>query len=205
MTRLVIDALQQDSGSEPYRVPVGVSARHVHLSRADIETLCGGGHSLTKKAELMGGQYAAVEPVTLVGLKLRAIENVRVLGPERAQTQVEISATDAVKLGVKAPLRDSGDLRGSAPLALIGPAGAVYLNEGCIIAARHIHMSPKDAIEAGVSDGDLIEARIENERGMTLNNVKVRVHETFSLELHLDTDEANACGVTTGDVVTLIR
>jgi putative phosphotransacetylase len=153
----------------------------------------------------MGGQYAAVEQVTLVGLKLRAIENVRVLGPERNQTQVEISATDAVKLGVKAPLRDSGDLQGSAPLALIGPAGAVYLDEGCIIAARHIHMSPKDAKEAGVYDGQRFEAHIENERGMTLNNVKVRVHETYTLELHLDTDEANACGVKTGDVVTLVR
>jgi putative phosphotransacetylase len=202
MTRMVMDALQQETGT--YRVPVGVSARHAHLSRADTETLFGKGHILTKKAELMGGQFAAVEQVTIVGLKLRAIENVRVLGPERGQTQVEISATDALRLGVQAPLRDSGDLQGSAALAVIGPAGAVYLNEGCIIAARHIHMSPKDALEAGVRDGQLVEARIENERGLTLDNVKVRVHESYTLEMHLDTDEANACGVKTGDAVTLV-
>ena len=151
ITRMVMEALNQKYESKGgYLVPVGVSARHVHLTQEHVEILFGKGYQLTKKKELMGGQFASNELVTIVGLKLRAIENVRILGPVRGRSQVEISATDAVKLGVKAPIRESGDVAGSAPIALVGPKGAPYLTEGCIVAKRHIHMAPKDAIAAGV-------------------------------------------------------
>ena len=142
ITKMVMEAMAKQECSDGYMVPVGVSARHVHLTQEHVEALFGPGYQLTKKKELMGGQFAANEQVTIVGLKLRAIENVRVLGPVRKASQVEISSTDAMKLGVKAPLRESGDTAGSAPIAIVGPKGAVYLNEGCIVAKRHIHMSP---------------------------------------------------------------
>lgn len=198
----VIDEKQNSSGG--FMVPVGVSARHVHLTDEHVQILFGEGHKLTKKKELMGGQYAAEECVTIVGLKLRAIENVRVLGPCRNKSQVEISATDALKLGVKAPIRESGNIAGSAPIALVGPKGAVYLKEGCIIAKRHIHMSPKDALDAGVKDGDVVSVKADNERGTVFNNVQIRVHDSFTLEMHLDTDEANAAKIATGTTVRII-
>ena len=204
IAKLVLESLNKKECSG-YAVPVGVSARHVHLTQADVETLFGKGYQLTKKKDLMGGQYAANETVTIVGLKLRAIENVRVLGPVRRQSQVEISATDAVKLGINAPIRESGNLSGSAPIAVVGPKGAVYLNEGCIIAKRHIHMAPKDATQAGVHDGDVVSVRIDNERGTIFNNVQIRVDESFTLEMHIDTDEANASKISTGTLAVIIK
>ncbi len=205
ITRMVIEALNQKNESKGgYLVPVGVSARHVHLTQEHVEILFGKGYQLTKKKELMGGQFASNELVTIVGLKLRAIENVRILGPARGRSQVEISATDAVKLGVKAPIRESGDVAGSAPIALVGPKGALYLTEGCIVAKRHIHMAPKDAIAAGVSDGDMVSVKAENERGTVFHEVKIRVDESFTLEMHIDTDEANAAKIATGDSVRVI-
>ncbi len=188
-----------------YMVPVGVSARHVHLTQEHVDVLFGKDYQLTLKNKLMGGQYAAKETVTIVGLKLRAIENVRILGPVRRCSQVEISATDAVKLGVKAPVRESGDVAGSAAIALVGPQGAIYLEEGLIIAKRHIHMSPADAASTGVSDGDRVAVATERERATVLHNVQIRVDDSFTLEMHIDTDEANAAGIATGDCVTLIR
>jgi len=184
-------------------VPVGVSARHIHLSREHVEILFGKGYQLNKKQELMGGQFAATECVTVVGQSLRAIENVRVLGPERKQTQVEVSATDGIRLGVSAPLRESGHLGNSASIAVVGPKGAVYLNEGCIIAARHIHMPSEN--ELGLQDGDIVSVKINNGRGLTLDNVKIRVDPTFTLEMHIDTDEANACFLKTGDIVKVFK
>ena len=205
ITRMVMEALNQKNESKGgYLVPVGVSARHVHLTQKHVEILFGKGYQLTKKKELMGGQFASNELVTIVGLKLRAIENVRILGPARGRSQVEISATDAVKLGVKAPIRESGDVAGSAPIALVGPKGALYLTEGCIVAKRHIHMAPKDAIAAGVSDGDMVSVKAENERGTVFHEVKIRVDESFTLEMHIDTDEANAAKIATGDSVRVI-
>lgn len=186
-------------------VPVGVSARHVHLTQEDVERLFGEGYTLTKKKELMGGQFAANEQCTIVGLKLRAIENVRILGPVRKKSQVEISATDARTLGVNAPLRESGDVAGSAPVALVGPKGAIYLQEGCIVAARHIHMTPAQAQSVSLKDGDYVSVRMGNERGSVLDHVKIRVDESFSLEMHIDTDEANACQVKQGDLAAIIR
>lgn len=206
ITRLVLEALsKKENSASGFMVPIGVSARHIHLTQEHVEILFGKGYQLTKKKELMGGQFASNEQVTIVGLKLRAIENVRVLGPVRSQSQVEISATDALKLGLKAPIRPSGDIKGSAPIAVVGPKGVIYLEEGCIIAKRHIHMSPKDAQAAGVKDKDIVSVQAENERGTTFHNVQIRVDESFTLEMHIDTDEANAAKIATGDVVRIIR
>ncbi len=208
ITRLVMESLANNKPSAPtggFAVPIGVSARHVHLTQADVETLFGKGYQLTKKKDLMGGQFASNEQVTIVGLKLRAIENVRILGPVRKASQVEISATDAVKLGIKVPVRDSGDIKGSAPIALVGPCGAIYLKEGCIVAKRHIHMSPRDAERAGVKDGDIVSVKVENERATTFNNVTIRVDPSFTLEMHIDTDEANAAKIATGMSAVIVN
>ena len=206
LTKLVISCMQagQEKG-DGFQVPVGVSNRHIHLSQKDVETLFGPGHQLTKKKELMGGQYACEECCTIVGLKLRAIENVRVLGPARKATQVEISYTDARKLGINVPVRESGDIAGSAPIAIVGPKGAVYCKEGCIVAARHIHMAPADAARAGVNDGDYVSVKMDNERGTTFDQVKIRVDESFTLEMHIDTDEANAGDIKSGDKVVIVK
>ena len=204
LTKLVLSCVQQEKGNE-FLVPVGVSNRHIHLSQEHVEVLFGPGYQLTKKKELMGGQFACNECCTIVGLKLRAIENVRVLGPARKSTQVEISNTDARKLGINVPIRESGDVKGSAPIAIVGPKGAVYCNEGCIVAARHIHMSPADAEACGVNDGDYVSVKVENERSTTFNNVKIRVDESFTLEMHIDTDEANASEIKQGDKVVVIK
>lgn len=207
ITRLVIEAINRmetEKKSDGFAVPVGVSARHVHLTQEHVEALFGPGYQLTKRKELMGGQFASNETVTIVGLKLRAIENVRVLGPVRKASQVEVSATDAIRLGMNVPVRESGDIEGSAPIAIVGPKGAIYLNEGCIVAMRHIHMSPADARAAGVRDGDFVSVRADNERGTIFDHVKIRVDESFTLEMHIDTDEANAALISTGDMVTIV-
>ena len=197
ITRIILESLNKKDSGTGYLVPIGVSARHIHLTQADVETLFGKGYQLTKKKELMGGQFASNELVTIVGLKLRAIENVRILGPVRKASQVEISATDAIKLGIKAPIRESGKIEGSAPIAIVGPCGVIYLKEGCIIASRHIHMSPADAQAAGVKNGDIVSVKVDNERATTYNNVLIRVDPSFTLEMHIDTDEANAAKIST--------
>ncbi len=206
LTKMIISCMNnnQEKGNG-FTVPVGISNRHIHLSQADVETLFGEGHQLTKKKELMGGQFACEECCTIVGLKLRAIENVRVLGPVRKATQVEISSTDARKLGINVPVRESGDIAGSAPIAIVGPKGAVYCKEGCIVAARHIHMSPADANAAGVVDGEYVSVTVDNERGTTFDKVKIRVDDSFTLEMHIDTDEANASEIKQGDKVTIVK
>ena len=153
----------------------------------------------------MGGQYASQECVTLIGTKLRAIENVRILGPERSRSQVEVSQTDAIRLGINPPVRLSGDLDGSAPIALVGPKGVLYLKEGCIVAKRHIHMSPADADAAGVKNGDIVSVKVENERATTFNNVLIRVDSSFTLEMHIDTDEANAAEIRTGMKAEIVK
>lgn len=208
ITKLVLEAVENQKKAEDgpgYMVPIGVSARHVHLTQEHVEVLFGPGYQLTKKKELMGGQFASNEVVTLVGVKLRAIENVRILGPVRSKSQVEISATDSVKLGVKAPIRESGNVEGSSPIAIVGPKGALYLKEGCIIAKRHIHMAPEDAQAAGVHDGQTVSVKADNERGTIFNHVQIRVDDSFTLEMHIDTDEANAARIATGDTVRIIK
>ena len=205
ITRMVLQAMESSKPKKAeFKVPVGISARHIHLTQEHVEKLFGEGYQLTKKKELMGGQFASNEQCTIVGLKLRAIENVRILGPVRPSSQVEISATDARTLGIKAPTRQSGDTAGSAPIALVGPKGAIYLEEGCIVAARHIHLCPEDAAAAGLKDNDFVTVRMGNERGALLDNVKIRVHESFTTEMHIDTDEANACQVKQDELAAIV-
>ena len=186
-------------------IPVGVSARHVHLCRKDMDTLFGPGSELTPVKDLMGGQYAAKEQVTLIGPSLRPIEKVRVLGPLRRQTQVEISATDTFVLKVKPPVRPSGDIRGSAGITIVGPKGVVKLEEGCIIANRHIHMPPADAQRFHVKDGEYVNVLAEGARRTMLYGVQIRVSPEFTLEMHIDTDDANAIGFQDKTEVTMLK
>lgn len=196
ITRQVVKQLSNLGKTQSeHKVPIGISARHVHLCKEHVDILFGKGYQLTQKKELMGGQFAANEVVTLVGVKLRAIENVRILGPERKESQVEISKTDAIRLGLNPPIRESGKITGSAPISLVGPKGVVYLQEGCIVAKRHIHMSPADAKTFGVTDGQVVSIKIDNERGGIFEGVQIRVDDTYTLEMHIDTDEANGLGV----------
>lgn len=186
-------------------IPVGVSARHVHVSQEHLEVLFGEGATLHPKKELMGGQYAANECVTLVGTNLRVIENVRILGPVRKETQVELAKTDAIRLGINPPLRDSGKIKGSSPITLVGPKGALYLEEGCIVAKRHIHMNEEDAKRFGVKDTQIVAVEIGEERKGRLEEVLIRVHPSFTLEMHIDTDEANALGAKCKQTARLIK
>lgn len=202
VTQSVIDILKKQESDDG--IKVGVSARHVHLSQKDLETLFGKGYELTPKKMLMGEQYAAEECVTLVSPSLRTIEGVRVLGPVRSESQIEISRTDTFKLKVSPPVRPSGEIKGSAPMALVGPKGSVFLNEGCIIANRHIHMTPADASKYGVRDNDVVDVEIQNSKPTRYYNVQVRVREDFNTEMHIDTDDANAAAIKQGDHVEII-
>ena len=202
VTKSILEVLNKES--EPDGIKVGVSARHVHLSQKDLETLFGKGHELTPKKYLMGGQYAAEECVTLVSPSLKTIEGVRVLGPVRKDSQIEISRTDTFKLKVSPPVRPSGEIKGSAPMALVGPKGSVFLNEGCIIANRHIHMTPEDAAKYGIKDNDTVDLEIQNSKPTRYYDVQVRVHKDFNTEMHIDTDDANASAIKTGDRVEIL-
>lgn len=187
-------------------VPVGVSNRHIHLSTADLETLFGKGYELTPIKDLsQPGQFACKEVLTIVGPSLRPIENVRVLGPVRKASQVEISRTDSFVLKVKPPVRESGDIAGSAPITIIGPKGTVTLKEGCIIANRHIHMSEEEGAAFGLKDGAYVTVDVEGARRTTFYDVQVRVNKAFRLEMHIDTDDANAAGIGNGAKVKVIK
>lgn len=180
--------------------PISVSAHHVHVTQADLETLFGAGHTLTSRLDLsQPGQYAAEEQVNLVGPKGR-IDRVRILGPVRPETQVEIALTEQYRLGIRIPVRMSGDIKQSAGLILEGPAGTVELKEGAIAAQRHIHMTPEDAQRFDVSNGDVVAVRIDGERRLVFGNVVVRVSAKFALDMHIDTDEGNAAGAGPGTV-----
>lgn len=203
ITEEVIKSIKGLEASSKKEVKIGVSARHVHLSKEHLEILFGKGYELNKKKMLMGEQYAAEEVVTILGPKLRAIEKVRILGPLRSETQVEISSTDSVFLGVKAPLRLSGDVESSAGIIIAGPKGVVKIKEGCIIAKRHIHMHPSDSKRLGIGEG-IVSVRIGGERAGILENIDVRVREDFHLEMHIDTDEANALGLKNGQLVEIL-
>jgi putative phosphotransacetylase len=187
-----------------YTIPVGISNRHIHLSKLDLEALFGQGYVLTEMKPLsQPGQYAAEETVTIIGAK-GEIERVRILGPVRKETQIEISKTDSFVLGVKPPVRDSGDIEGTPGLKVVGPNGEVELERGVIIASRHIHFHTTDAERFGVHNGQRIKLRTSGERALILENVVVRVHDTYALDCHLDTDEGNAAGLNNGDLVTMI-
>ena len=175
------------------QVLVEVSARHIHVTQQDLETLFGAGHQLTPKKELsQPGQYACEERVDVVGPK-NTIKGVSILGPTRPATQLEVNLTDARTLGVKAPVRESGDVAGSPGIKLVGPCGEVELKEGVIAAKRHIHITPDDAEKFGVQDRQIVEVRVTtNGRSLTFGDVVVRVNKNFAAAMHIDTDEANA-------------
>lgn len=188
------------------QIPVGISARHAHLTKEHLEQLYGPGRELTVRAELyQPGNFAAEEAVTIVGPRMRAIEGVRILGPLRNYSQVEIARTDGIALGLDPPVRDSGDLKGASPILLVGPAGAVFLQEGAICAARHLHMTAEDAECLGVKPDDSLKVRIPGIRALTFENVRPKIGEGVLPQLHLDTDDANAAGIRGGEAVEIIK
>ncbi|MEW8960122.1 Phosphate propanoyltransferase [Moorella humiferrea] len=185
-------------------VPVGVSGRHVHLTKEHFQILFGPGQELTKIRDLVQpGEFAAKETVTIVGPK-GVLEKVRIIGPLRSYSQVELSRTDSFKLGVNPPVRDSGDHHNSPGCVLIGPAGVVTLTQGVIIALRHIHMPTNEARRYGLKDKDRVNVQVGGERGLIFQNVLVRVHPNYRLEFHVDTDEANACLLNNEDIVQVL-
>lgn len=189
------EASKENAASNATGVPVGISNRHIHLSQADLDQLFGAGYQLTPMKELsQPGQFACKETVTICGSK-GAIEKVRVLGPVRKETQIEIVAGDCFKLGVKAPAKLSGDLAGTPGITVVGPKGSVQTAQGLIVAQRHIHMAPADAQAYGVQDGQIVKIRVGGLRGGIYDNVAIRVTTSSKLECHLDTEEANAMGV----------
>jgi putative phosphotransacetylase len=187
-------------------IKVGVSNRHLHLSQKDLEILFGEGYELTPIKDLgQPGQYAAEETVDLVGPK-NTIKRVRVLGPTRKATQVEVSRTDAFKLGVNPPVRDSGDIVDSSSVKLVGPKGEVELKEGVILAKRHIHMHTNDAEKYGLKDKDMVSVIASKEgRNLIFQDVLVRVSDKYALEFHVDTDEANAAFLGNNDEIEIIE
>ena len=186
-------------------VKIGVSQRHVHLSREDLDTLFGKGYELTPKKMLMGKEFASNEVVTLVGPSLKSIENVRVLGPVRKDTQVEISRTDTFVLKISPPVRPSGEIKGSEKLVIVGPKGSVYLKEGVIIANRHIHLTPQFAESMNLEYNDYVDVVIDGVKPTKFYDVQIRIRDDFNVEMHIDTDDANSCGLKNGDVVHIIK
>jgi putative phosphotransacetylase len=185
-----------ESSSELPLIPLGVSNRHIHLTETTFQKLFGSETKLETFRELyQPGDIAAKQAVTIVGSKMRAIENVRILGPLRDYDQVELSLTDAIQLGINPPIRNSGDLKGSAPLTLVGPKGAIFLKECAIIANRHMHMPGDIAQKFAVNDGDFCKIRIGGLKGTIFENVLVRINDAWKLQMHLDTDDANAANV----------
>lgn len=207
--QIVREIVLKNIGGPPSRKPelvVSVSARHCHLTDADVETLFGPGRKLTVHKDLyQDGFYAAEETVMLVGPRRRMLPQVRILGPTRPRSQVELSFTDAISLGIDAPVRASGKIDGTPGCVLVGPAGVVELKEGVIRAERHVHMNQQDAEYYGVKDGQRMSLRIQSSCSTTFEHVLVRADKTSKLEVHLDTDEGNACDIDHATSVELIR
>ncbi|KEK22929.1 phosphate propanoyltransferase [Bacillus gaemokensis] len=187
------------------QIPIGVSNRHIHLTNEDLEKLFGEGYELTVAKELsQPGEFAAVETVTIKTEKSE-ISKVRILGPTRKFTQVEISKTDARKLGINAPIRASGNIDGTPGITAIGPNGSLQLDKGVIVAERHIHMTSQDADKFQVKDGQYVSVKVEGDRGLVFNQVLIRVKDTYALDMHIDTDEANGGNIRTGDLGQLLQ
>lgn len=187
------------------KLPIALSNKHVHLSQEHLDVLFGEGYELTKFKDLsQPGQYACEEKVDVVGSK-GILKGIRILGPVRPDTQFELSISDAFALGVKPVIRNSGDIADTPGAKLVGPKGEVEIDKGIIVAARHIHMHTKDGEEFGVKDKDVVSVRVSGPRGLIFDNVLVRVHENFALEMHVDIEEGNAAGVRNGDIVELIK
>ena len=192
-------------GPPPGFVPVGISNRHLHLSKEDLEVLYGPGAELHSMRPLsQPGEFAAEETVILVGPKMRCLGAVRVLGPLRKTTQVEVSLTDAYLLGVIPPVRPSGQLEQSESIIIVGPKGALHHKSGLIRANRHIHMHTRDAQQIGVRDNQTVQVRVPGERPLLFEDVQLRVSDKFATEMHLDTDDANAAGISQGDLVQIL-
>ncbi|KAB8139448.1 phosphate propanoyltransferase [Gracilibacillus oryzae] len=186
-------------------VPVSVSARHIHLQQEHADILFGKNYTFTKHRDIsQPGQYSCVEQVTIIGPKSK-MERIRVVAPLRKQTQIEVSKTDAIKLGVNPPVRHSGDLKGSATITVVGPRGQLDLTEGCIIADRHIHMSPADADKFGVNDHQKVKVEVDGEKGGLMYGVTIRVSDRYALDMHIDTDDANAFGIKGQEYLKLIK
>lgn len=187
------------SEAESKKVPVGVSARHIHLSQEHVEVLFGAGAKLTEFKPLsQPGQFAANETVAVFGPK-GSFPKVRILGPARKTTQLEVSRTDAFSLGLNPPVRESGNIENTPGIRIVGPAGEVTVDQGVIVAARHIHFHTSDAERWGIGDKQLLKVRVGGERGVVFEQVVARVSDSFALDMHIDTDEGNAAGVNTGD------
>jgi propanediol utilization protein len=194
------------AGGPPHPLVVNVSARHMHVSQENLEILFGAGAKLTKLKDLyQQGEFASEQLVTVVGPRQRIIPNVRILGPIRSYTQVELSYTDGIYLGIDLPLRISGNHDGTPGCTILGPAGAIQLNSGVIRAQRHVHMSNEDMAYYGVKDGDAMKLRIAGPCGVTFDNLKVRHHPKVILEVHIDTDEGNACDLESATNMQLIK
>lgn len=188
------------------KIPVGISGRHIHLSKEHLEVLFGEGYQLKKFKDLsQPGQYAAEEKVNVISPAGKIIEGVRILGPTRPETQLEISRSDAIRGKFEAPVRSSGHIKGSGGCKIVGPKGEVEISEGVIIADRHIHFSLEDAKEFNVKDQDVVSIFVDKEKSGILGNVLCRVSEKFALDCHLDTDDGAAFGLNSGDEVTLVK
>lgn len=187
-----------------FQIQVGVSNRHLHLSEKDIKLLFGEGHSLTVKKDLsQPGQFASEETVTLIGPK-GSIEGVRILGPARGESQVELAFTDAIKLGLKVSVRDSGNIENTPGIEISAGDKSIRLDRGVIIAMRHIHASDENAKQYGIKDKDIVKVLVNGPRGGVYHNVLVRVSPSYTLDFHIDTDEANAFGLRNGDMATVL-
>lgn len=186
-------------------VPINVSARHMHIRQDHLELLFGAGAQLSKLRDLyQPGEFASNEAVSVVGPNRRVFERVRILGPVRSSTQVELSYNDGRYIGLELPARISGDVEGTAPIVLIGPRGTVQLPQGVIRALRHVHMSPAEGARLGITNGQMVSVKTVGPMGVTFHNVKVRMGDTLRLEMHIDTDEANAAGLGTHTLGLLI-
>lgn len=187
-----------------FEIPIALSNKHIHLSQEHVEILFGEGYELTQLKDLsQPGQFACEEKVDAVGPR-GTLKGIRVLGPTRANTQLEVSVTDAFALGVPGELRDSGDIEGTPGVKLVGPKGEVELDKGVIVAARHIHMPTSDAEKFGLVDGDLVDVKVGGPRGLTFHNVLARVSDSYALEMHVDMEEGNAAGAKNGLTVEMI-
>ena len=188
-----------------YEVKIGLSNKHLHLSKEHIDILFGEGHELTPTKPLVQpGQFACEEKVDIVGPK-NTLKGIRVLGPARAETQVELAMTDARTIGIKAPVRESGKLEGTPGCKIVGPCGEIEIDHGVIVALRHVHLNDEQAAEAGVKNGEFVSIKIEGERGLIFENVLVRAGAKHEREVHLDTDEGNAAGCGPDAVCTIIK
>ncbi|WP_432666512.1 phosphate propanoyltransferase [Wukongibacter baidiensis] len=204
--KITIEVLKRlAEGNDEESIPIGVSNRHIHLSQEDLEILFGQGYKLTKLKDLkQPGQFAAEEKVTVIGPKGK-FENVRILGPTRAKTQIEISLTDGFKLGIKPPVRESGKIEDTPGITIKGPKGSIQKYRGVIAALRHIHMPKEYAEKYGLEDNSMVNVVADGVRKVAFYNVLIRISEKYALEMHIDTDEANAAGLSNGDKVKIIR